>query len=294
MNVFLRNTIYGFISVWVVLIPCMSSAQTSTWSSGSAKAGAAQKAASAKHKLKDFKKHLQEWGMDTSFNHTFLIGGKLNSDGWSGSMYLMKRKNYHVTNFWELSFSEIKHEKQIKQQGTNSAFPELGNTTPYVFGKINNLYTLQVGYGKEMLLLPAVMEGNISVSFRYSGGFSLAMLKPYYLKLIYTDYSTNPATAHLEQQKYSSSDSDLFLNTGTILGAASWSKGLGEITYVPGTYFQAAFAITPGKNKSFVQVVTLGINAALYAETLPIMADQKAYPWEVALFAGLGIGKRWK
>jgi hypothetical protein len=71
-------------------------------------------------------------------------------------------------------------------------------------------------------------------------------------------------------------------------------KGLGEITYVPGAYFQAAFAVTPGKNKSFVQVVTVGINAALYSETLPIMADQKAYPCEIALFAGLGIGKRWR
>ena len=138
------------------------------------------------------------------------------------------------------------------------------------------------------------MEGNTSVSFRYGGGLSLAMLKPYYLKLIYADYSTTTPTAHIEQHSYNGADSALFLNTGTILGASAWSKGLSEIHYIPGAYFQAAFAITPGKNKSFVQVITLGINGALYAEKLPIMADVQAYPWEVSLFAGLAIGKRWK
>ena len=276
------------------LRPPAATAQTSTWGTNSVKSAGAEKAKSAKNKLKDFKDHLQKWGMDTSYNHAFLIGGKLNSDGWSGSMYFVKRKNYHISNFWEISFSEIKHEKQTKLQGSNGAFPDLGTATPYVFGKINNLYTLQIGYGKETLILPAVMEGNISVSFRYSAGLSLAMLKPYYLKLIDVDYSNNPTTATLEQQKYNHSDSALFFNTSDILGAASWAKGLGEITYVPGAYLQTAFAIMPGKNKAFIQVVTLGINADLYAETLPIMADQKAYPWQISLFAGLGIGKRWK
>ena len=34
------------------------------------------------------------------------------------------------------------------------------------------------------------------------------------------------------------------------------------LQYVPGAYFEAAIAITPGKNKSFVQVITLGVNGA--------------------------------
>ena len=96
----------------------------------------------------------------------------------------------------------------------------------------------------------------------------------------------------MEQHTYSLQDSVEFLNTGTILGASSWSKGLGEINYVPGAYFQTAFAIMPVKNKSFVQMITLGINAAIYAENLPIMIDQKAYSWEVSLFAGLAIGEK--
>ena len=269
-----------------------ATAQTSVWGSGST--NTKSKTKDAKHKAKDFKEHLQNWGLDTNYNHAFLIGGKLNSDGWSGSTYFVKRKSYKLNNFWQINFSEIKHDKQTKQTGSNSAFPELGSATPYVFGKINNLYTLQIGFGKEKLLLPAVLEGNLSVSYRYSAGFSLAMLKPYYLKLIYADYSTTPATAQLEQQKYTKADSALFLNTNTILGASKWSTGLDKIDCVPGAYFETAIAITPGKNKMFIEVITLGINAAYYEKTLAIMADQTAYPWQVSLFAGLTVGKRWR
>lgn len=289
MPLLFHRYFYCILSLLLLLIPATTNAQNSVWGGTNS---ASKKAAGAKHKLKDFKEHLQNWGLDTNYNHAFLIGGKLNSDGWSGSMYFVKRRSYKLNNFWQINFSEIKHDKQTKQTVSNATFPQLGNSTPYVFGKINNLYTLQIGYGKEKLLLPAVLESNLSVSYRFSGGFSLAMLKPYYLKLIYEN--NGGTSAHIEEHTYSKADSVYFLNINTILGASTWSKGLDEIDYVPGAYFEAAIAIIPGKNKSFIKVVTLGINSAYYSKSLAIMIDQTAYSWQVSLFAGLVIGKRWK
>ncbi len=83
------------------------------------------------------------------------------------------------------------------------------------------------------------------------------------------------------------------MNQNLILGASTWTKSLGEIDYLPGAYFDAAVAIIPGK-KSFVQVVTLGVNGSFYYKPLAIMADQAAYPWQVCLFAGVAVGKRWR
>lgn len=290
---FRLNRIYcQSVALALLVLSLNSHAQNSVWNSD-AKKSAGNKANKTKHKLKDYKEHLQNWGLDTNYNHAFLLGGKLNSDGWSGSMYFVKRKSYKLSNFWQINFSEIKHEKQTKEKSTAS-YPQFGNASPFVYGKINNLYTLQIGFGNERLLLPAVMEGNISVSFRYSLGFSLAMLKPYYLKLLYSDNSNPTDTVHIEQHKYSPSDSTRFLNTNRIFGASKWTKGLDEIDFVPGAYFETAIAIIPGKNKTFIQTITLGINGAFYAKALTIMADQKAYPWQVSLFAGLAIGKRWK
>lgn len=268
-------------------------AQDDAWSSGKdVKKGLAAKKEKAKSTFKDYKDHVEQWGMDTSLPKTLLFGAKANTNGWSGCVYYLKRLSGTTSNLWQLGFSEIQHEKQIKEQGTGFSSLQLGNPSPFVFGKINNLYTLQFGPGKEHLLLPAVVDGNISVSFRYNYGFSLAMLKPYYLKLIYTD--SGAGTPYVREQKFDSNNSAKFLNASSILGASKWSKGLSEIDYVPGIYLDAAICIQPGKNKLFVQVITLGANVAFYAKSLPIMADLKAYPWQVSLYAGIALGKRWR
>jgi hypothetical protein len=243
--------------------------------------------------VKSWKDHLQQWGLDSNYNHSLAVGGKLNTNGWSGLAYYQKRDNRTTAHFFQLSFSEIKHDKQIKQQQSNTAFPQLGASSPYVFGKTSNLYTLQLGYGKEYLLLPGLLEGNMSISLRVQGGFSLAMLKPYYLKLIYVAYDSGQ-TATLHEEKYSNQNADKFLNTGSILGASEWSKGLGEITYVPGAFADAAIAIEPLKNKTFIKTITIGGNFTFYSKNLPIMAETKSYPWQASFYVGLSIGKRWK
>lgn len=284
---------YLFLSAFASFVVFASQGQN-VWNNNAATKTIGKKKEGLSQHLKDYKQHLQQWGLDPNYNHELLVGGKVNTNGWSGSVYYLNKKNKLTNNIWQLDFSEIKHEKQIKQQGSNKAFPQLGNAGPYIFGKINNLYTLQLGYGKEKLLLPDVLEGNICISFRYSGGLSLAMLKPYYLKLIYVDYTQPGDPATLKEEKYSAGNSDHFLNSGDVLTAAKWSKGLDEIQYIPGLFAEACFVITPSTSKSFIQVVTVGANVAYYTKDLPIMADQKAYPYQASLFAGLAIGKRWK
>lgn len=252
-----------------------------------------QQVAKKQRTVKSWRDHLQKWGLDSNYNHALAIGGKLNTNGWSGQVYYEKKDSRSSEHFFQLSFSEIKHDKQIKQEKSNTAFPELSSASSYIFGKTSNLYTLQLGYGKEYLLLPGILEGNMSVSLRVQGGFSLAMLKPYYLKLVYVTYDT---TQHVsfKEEKYSEENADKFLNTGNILGASSWSKGLGEISYVPGAFIDAAVAIEPLKNKTFIKTVTIGGNFAFYSKNLPIMAETKSYPWQASLFVGLNIGKRWR
>ena len=152
---------------------------------------------------------------------------------------------------------------------------------------------MQLGYGREQLLLPGILEGNISVSFRYGGGLSLALLKPYYLRLLYTDFTVSPQKAWLQEERFSEGNKDVFLNKDRVLGASKWGKGLGNMDYVPGAYIEGAFAIEPSKGKTFIQTVTIGGQLSIYSKNLIIMADQKAYPFMGAFFVGLALGKRW-
>lgn len=279
---------------WLVLMACISTSVSAqnVWSESNAKAK--NKSRKAANKLKQFKEHIQQWGTGQDFNKGLLLGGRLNSNGWSGGIYYLVKDNPGSHHIWQLHFSEVKHEKQVKQENIGVLPAKYGETNPYVFGKINNVYTLQIGHSKEQLLLPGVVEGNLSVSFRYGGGFSLALLKPYYLKLVKTDYTQPEPVSELIEAKYSDSFAALFLERTRILGSSKWSKGLDETKLVPGIYLEAAFVIEPAPNKGLVQAITLGVNGSVYTKSLRIMAELKAYNWSASLFAGLALGKRWR
>lgn len=292
MPAFFRKTVCFTILVKCIpllLLPLCAPAQQRVWS-GKDKYKK-NKSAQVKSSVND----LASRGLSEEFRHTLLLGAKLNSDGWSGGLYYMKKRTPHISHLFQLTFSEIKHEKQVKQKSAGGGpLPPSPPPLPFVFGKINNLYTLQIGTGLEHLLLPAVMKGKLSVGMRHSLGFSLAMLKPYYLKLIYNENVNGVDTAHLEEHFYSTADSARFLNNNLIYGASSLTKGLDAIKPIPGAYFETAIVITPGTNKFLIQSITLGVNGSFYAAKLPIMAGQEAYMWQANLFAGLALGKRWK
>lgn len=275
---------------FLLLLPFCSRAQHSVWDKQSLSA----KASKSQSVFRHWKDHLQRWGTDTSYRHEFSVAGRLTSDGWSlGLIYGRKAEKKPSKLLFSLLFSEIRHDKQVKQERSNTAFPELGNSTPYVFGKINNLYTLQLGISRDQMLLPAVLDGNLSVGLRYGGGFSLALLKPYYLRLLHIDNSTQPPTATVQEERYSEANSELFLNPARILGAAHWEKGLSDVQYIPGAYGELAISIEAGKQTGLVKTITIGAQAALYSKELPIMAEQKAQRWNARWFVGLQLGKRW-
>jgi hypothetical protein len=244
-------------------------------------------------KIKQWKSYAEKWGLDSNFNYALAISGRLNTNGWSGGIQFIHQKKHQNRTIYQVLFSEIKHEKEIKQQGTEGTFGNLGKTSPYIFGKINNAYTLQLGFGKEQVLFPSIMDGNMSLSIRYLAGPSLAMLKPYYLKLIYVDYFPNPV-ARIQSEKYSVDNDSHFMQPGDVLGKDSWSKGLGQIKYIPGAFAECYFVIEPDRPKAFIKSVYVGGNVAFYSSKIEIMADKKAYPYEASFFVGLSLGKRWK
>jgi len=282
------------LSLFLLLHPFRTLAQQGVWDGGKEQLLKVKEAGNKNvNAVKQWKKHAEKWGLDSNYNYALALSGRLNTNGWSGGIQYIRQQKHRNKTIWQLYFSEIKHEKEIKQQGQASSYNDLGKTSPYIFGKINNAYTFQVGFGKEQILFPALMDGNMSVSFRYLAGAALGMLKPYYLKLIYVNYFPEPV-AHLQSEKYSTSNDDHFMQPGSILGKDSWSKGLSEIKYIPGLFAECYFIIEPDRPKAFIKAVSIGGNVAFYSSKITIMADKKGYPYQAAFFVGLSLGKRWK
>lgn len=290
---FLPLRYYLFLTAIFLGTSLDSHAQNGVWNKpGEQSKKASKKVDKGKKKVNQWKDHVKDWGLKDEYDHQVSLGGKLNSNGWSGSVYYLKTIDERKRNIITLSFSEIKHDKQIKLEGS-STYPQLGTPSPYVFGKINNLYTLQLAIGRETLLLPKVIDGNISVGARFMGGFSLAMLKPYYLRLIYETYYNEPTPiVTLEEHNFDDAQ-EAFLKNNNKLGASPWTKGLGEMKYTPGVFVGAAIVIEPTAEAWFVQTITLGGNFAFYTRKQPLLTEVKAFPWQGSLFVGLALGKRW-
>lgn len=285
-----------YIFVLPFLLPaCLhSAAQQSVWEGSKDQLEQVKENGKKKiSKLKQWKDHVAAWGLDSNYNYALSLSGRLNTNGWSGGITYTRQTAAGKKTLWQLHFSELRHEKEVKQQRTDNTFSYLGKSAPYIFGKINNAYTLQLGYGREQTLLPALLDGNISLGLRYSAGPALALLKPYYLNLIYVEYLPEEV-AHIQTEKYSESNADKFLQPGSIQGKASWKKGLGEMKYIPGAFAELAFVLEPGKPKGFIQTITIGGNAAFYTSKLEVMAERKAYNYQASFFVGLALGKHWK
>jgi len=284
-------------SLLILLCSCFvkSNAQVpvSLWdNAGNTKHALQKKGRNVYKQVKQLRTHLEQWGMDSAFNYGVAVGPKLNSNGWTAFIVYQKRISRRQTAIWQFSFSEVKHEKEIKQQRENTAYPALGNSSPFIFGKINNVYQLQLGYGREYLLLPGVMEGNLSLGLRVQAGFSLASLKPYYLKLIYEVHNPDERL-WVQEEKYSEANAEKFLNTGYILGKSKWKEGFNGTKYIPGFYFDGAVTLEALKNNSFIKTVSLGANLSIHTEALELVAGNKAFPWATNLYVSLALGKKW-
>ncbi len=243
--------------------------------------------------VKSWKDNILQWGLDSNYNHALSSGGRLNTNGWTGGIYYTRQRSAGKKTVWLLQCSEIRHEKEIKQQRSGDDYRELGPFRPFLAGKLNYVYTLQVGYGREQLLFPALLDGHASVSFRYAAGPSFAVLKPVYLNLIYTEYNPDPVS-HIRSEQYDEHNAALFLDPHKILGADKWSRGISESKLIPGLFTEAMFIIDPGRPQAFVKSVTVGGQFAYYVKNIAIMADRKACPYQMCFFVGLNLGKRWK
>lgn len=241
--------------------------------------------------LKSWAKQAREWGMDNTYTHELSLGLNLHTNGVGGHLrYATNKKSTHQ-DIWLLQVRSVQHEKEIKQQRKGTTFRELGPFRPYHFGKINNILNLQLGYGKEQILLPSIINENISIYGSLVGGVSLIVQKPVYLNLIYTD---SAGASFVQSERYSTGNESLFLNNSRILGADKWSKGLAEATIVPGLFLEPALVFVPAKNKAFIQKVYIGGNIAWHLKATEIMALHRSLPVQASFFVGIGFGKRWK
>ncbi len=189
-------------------------------------------------------------------------GFQLRTNGYGGFYEKAKKKTPRNATTYSIEFNEIKNSKEDKLPNGSGGF-SFG--TPYVYGKINNFYQFQFGFGNQRIMGQKGNKNGVAVGLIYKGGVSLGMLRPYYIQV-----DDNGSTKTI---KYSPETDSLF-KFGYILGSGGLGKGWGEMKFKPGVFAKAGMRFDFGRYNELVSALEVGVSAEYFFSEIPIMLYQ--------------------
>jgi len=240
-------------------------------------------------KIKKYQILRNQQSGEVEYTHEFNVGARLNTNGWDGYVEYEKRTSEITSTMFQFEFGEIKdpkEDKRAKRLGTDYyGFDYSGH--PYVYGKRNVFYQLNLGIGQRRLIGGKQNKNGVEVSAVYLGGLSLGLVKPYYLQLL--DSTAGQAT----YQKYSEENANTFLNQNNIVAGPGLTKGWSEVQVVPGLYGRIGMRFDWAEFNEFVSAVEVGLNGAIYSKKVEIMVQSPGKQFFYGAYVSVVFGKRW-
>ena len=214
------------------------------------------------------------------YNKQSAFGAKLNTDGYGFFYEHGKYKTIATTNLWWIELGERKDPKEKRAvTGDGSGF-QIGN--PFIYGKINNLYYLKLGFGQQRLIGGKDVKNGVAVSAVYGGGISAGLVKPYYVDGL-------DSTGTLQRVKYSPETENIFL---TPVSGVSFTKGFNELTFVPSVHARLALRFDYGHFNELLSAIETGVNAAYYTKDIDMMYNQPGKKFFFNAYVSIVVGRR--
>ena len=171
--------------------------------------------------------------MKRDFSFGLNFNANAGATGWGLAFEYSVQKNYKYKNTFGFTCTNLRHPKEFK------IYNSISNSRGYYFGKINSLVSFRPTYGGKLAIFKAKRENGIEISFKWSAGPSIALLKPVYLRIERFGTASN--------EKYDPT----IHNIENITSRASWGKGLGEARFQFGAFTKIGFDFnfSTAKNK---------------------------------------------
>lgn len=218
------------------------------------------------------------------------IGVKLHTHGYGLAYNWGKFININKKVFWQVEIQEIKHPKEFRRQSIYKDFPIQPPTARgYTFGKINNLYNINVSRVWQRVLARKGRKSGVEVSVLYKAGVSLGVVKPYVLNLVLSLDGFN--SLDIVAQTYEENP-DLFLQTQNIYGGTNFLTGFEKASIYPGGIFKLGFLFDWASYNESVKAIEVGAMANVYYKKVPIMAEAENHFLYTNLYLKVLFGKR--
>lgn len=205
----------------------------------------------------------------------------INTSGFGIGFQKGRTPDYFNKHFWEIDFTYNKHQKAVR---VRNLYYE--GTTSFSYGKLYNLFFLHGGYGYQRTIHHKPYWGGVQIRYTLSGGVSLGVGIPTYLKIAYLNTSTNSIITVVERydpEKH---------NVNNIIGGASFWKGFSNLTIRPGFYVKTGLQFDFGQKETSIQAVEVGLAIDMIFPYLQQMAYNKAKPFYLCAYIAYNFGKK--
>jgi len=213
------------------------------------------------------------------------------TNGGAVSMQFGKIVTYYKTNFYQFDLGLVKHPKEYRQSVTfNSSNPFARTSNSFTYGKQNNLMILRGGVGKKIYYSEKAKRKGVAAGISYEVGASIGLLIPYYLKL--SRLEENGFQDYISTERYSEENKDVFLDNSKIIGPASFFKGFGNLSALPGVHGRLGAHFSVGAFDKYVKAFEMGIMVDGFFQRVPIMIIDNNTPVFINGYLSFQIGKR--
>ncbi len=202
-------------------------------------------------------------------------------------------KTYYKNRMFEFDLLEMKSPTQAKRYNENFANPR-----SYIYGKLNNLYILRAGIGRQHLINRKPYWGGVEVRAFYYGGLDVGIAKPIFLNIayytvvdnqIFLDYTSleryNPE-AHFP---YIGVNSDCLCE---IFGRGPILSGFDKIKIYPGLYAKGGFNFEFSAQNDRIKSLEAGVAVDFFPQKVPIMAFKDPNLFFITGYLSFHFGKR--
>ena len=183
-------------------------------------------------------------------------------------------KSYHKTNYYHL---ELGYTKDPREK-TQTKISRLGRSGSFAFGKINSVINLRGGLGVKRYLSEKEKRKGLAVGYTYEIGPTVALLKPYYLDLIYVETIDERQVATVRSEKYSEENADKFLEEGSISDHSNFFRGFSELSARAGVQGKIGLHLDMGAYDKYVKAFETGVMFDLFTSKVPIMLETETAP----------------
>ena len=197
---------------------------------------------------------------DLIFNKHSIFGIRLATNGYGISYEKGRFKTPTRTVLYEFELNEIHDPKEHHISATSDGI-NFSSVVPY---KLNNLYEFKMAIGQQHLLGGKGNKNGVAVTYLYSGGVTVGLLKPYLLDI------QNQITGATTRKTFAQMATDT-TEGDYITGASGFTVGWDQLSIKPGINAKQAMRFDYGRLNQSITAIECGLTEEYYFSKIPLV-----------------------